>query len=188
MELQTSKLKREIEKSLYELVESTEKEARVTVARAVYRRIQLAYYDEDTEAEPQTIPLVNVVLNANAVTNANGMANANANAQYNANLKYDVNTMGYGSAIFMNKPDVVELSESYKQTSVFRKFDQEGLSAARQAAVLKTAIKNSSSNTINPEGASNGVARGSYRSVEFEVTYSENEGTLVITDARLLAA
>ena len=74
------------------------------------------------------------------------------------------------------------------QTSVFRKFDQEGLSAARQAAVLKTAIKNSSSNTINPEGASNGVARGSYRSVEFEVTYSENEGTLVITDARLLAA
>ena len=41
----------------------------------------------------------------------------------------------------------------------------------------KTAIKNSSSNTINPEGASNGVARGSYRSVEFEVTYSENEGT-----------
>ena len=194
MELQTSKLKREIEKSLYELVESTEKEARVTVARAVYRRIQLAYYDEDTEAEPQTIPLVNVVLNANAVTNANiilnanGMANANANAQYNANLKYDVNTMGYGSAIFMNKPDVVELSDSYKQTSVFRKFDQEGLSAARQAAVLKTAIKNSSSNTINPEGASNGVARGSYRSVEFEVTYSENEGTLVITDARLLAA
>jgi len=194
MELQTSKLKREIEKSLYELVESTEKETRVTVARAVYRRIQLAYYDEDTEAEPQTIPLVNVVLNANAVTNANiilnanGMANANANAQYNANLKYDVNTMGYGSAIFMNKPDVVELSESYKQTSVFRKFDQEGLSAARQAAVLKTAIKNSSSNTINPEGASNGVARGSYRSVEFEVTYSENEGTLVITDARLLAA
>lgn len=123
MELQTSKLKREIEKSLYELVESTEKEARVTVARAVYRRIQLAYYDEDTETEPQTIPLVNVVLNANAVTNANiilnanGMANANANAQYNANLKYDVNTMGYGSAIFMNKPDVVELSESYKQTS-----------------------------------------------------------------------
>lgn len=194
MELQTSKSKREIEKSLYELVESTEKEARATVARAVYRRIQLAYYDEDTEAEPQTIPLVNVVLNANAVTNANiilnanGMANANANAQYNANLKYDVNTMGYGSAIFMNKPDVVELSESYKQTSVFRKFDQEGLSAARQAAVLKTAIKNSSSNTINPEGASNGVARGSYRSVEFEVTYSENEGTLVITDARLLAA
>lgn len=180
--------------SLYELVESTEKEAHVPVARAVYRRIQLAYYDEDTEAEPQTIPLVNVVLNANAVTNANiilnanGMANANANAQYNANLKYDVNTMGYGSAIFMNKPDVVELSESYKQTSVFRKFDQEGLSAARQAAVLKTAIKNSSSNTINPEGASNGVARGSYRSVEFEVTYSENEGTLVITDARLLAA
>lgn len=192
MELQTSKLKREIEKSLYELVESTEKEARVTVARAVYRRIQLAYYDEDTEAEPQTIPLVNVVLNANAVTNANIILNANgmanANAQYNANLKYDVNTMGYGSAIFMNKPDVVELSESYKQTSVFRKFDQEGLSAARQAAVLKTAIKNSSSNTINPEGASNGVARGSYRSVEFEVTYSENEGTLVITDARLLAA
>lgn len=186
MELQTSKLKREIEKSLYELVESTEKEARVTVARAAYRRIQLAYYDEDTEAEPQTIPLVNVVLNANAVTNANiilnanGMANANANAQYNANLKYDVNTMGYGSAIFMNKPDVVELSESYKQTSVFRKFDQEGLSAARQAAVLKTAIKNSSSNTINPEGASNGVARGSYRSVEFEVTYSENEGTLAM--------
>lgn len=180
--------------SLYELVESTEKEARVPVARAVCRRIQLAYYDEDTEAEPQTIPLVNVVLNANAVTNANiilnanGMANANANAQTNANLKYDVNTMGYGSAIFMNKPDVVELSESYKQTSVFRKFDQEGLSAARQAAVLKTAIKNSSSNTINPEGASNGVARGSYRSVEFEVTYSENEGTLVITDARLLAA
>lgn len=180
--------------SLYELVESTEKEARVPAARAVYRRIQLAYYDEDTEAEPQTIPLVNVVLNANAVTNANiilnanGMANANANAQTNANLKYDVNTMGYGSAIFMNKPDVVELSESYKQTSVFRKFDQEGLSAARQAAVLKTAIKNSSSNTINPEGASNGVARGSYRSVEFEVTYSENEGTLVITDARLLAA
>lgn len=180
--------------SLYELVESTEKEARVPVARAVSRRIQLAYYDEDTEAEPQTIPLVNVVLNANAVTNANiilnanGMANANANAQTNANLKYDVNTMGYGSAIFMNKPDVVELSESYKQTSVFRKFDQEGLSAARQAAVLKTAIKNSSSNTINPEGASNGVARGSYRSVEFEVTYSENEGTLVITDARLLAA
>ena len=168
--------------SLYELVESTEKEARVPVARAVYRRIQLAYYDEDTEADPQTIPLVNVVLNANAVTNAN------ANAQNNANLKYDVNTMGYGSAIFMNKPDVVELSESYKQTSVFRKFDQEGLSAARQAAVLKTAIKNSSSNTINPEGASNGVARGSYRSVEFEVTYSENEGTLVITDARLLAA
>jgi len=54
--------------SLYELVESTEKEARVPVARAVYRRIQLAYYDEDTEAEPQTIPLVNVVLNANAVT------------------------------------------------------------------------------------------------------------------------
>lgn len=110
--------------SLYELVESTEKEARVPVARAVYRRIQLAYYDEDTEAEPQTIPLVNVVLNANAVTNANiilnanGMANANANAQTNANLKYDVNTMGYGSAIFMNKPDVVELSESYKQTSV----------------------------------------------------------------------
>ena len=194
MELQTSKLKWEIEKSLYELVESTEKEARVTVARAVYRRIQLAYYGEDTEAEPQTIPLVNVVLNANAVTNANiilnanGMANANANAQYNANLKYDVNTMGYGSAIFMNKPDVVELSESYKQTSVFRKFDQEGLSAARQAAVLKTAIKNSSSNTINPEGASKGVARGSYRSVEFEVTYSENEGTLVITDARVLAA
>lgn len=180
--------------SLYELVESTEKEARVRVARAVYRRIQLAYYDEDTEADPQTIPLVNVVLNANAVTNANiilnanAMANANANAQNNANLKYDVNTMGYGSAIFMNKPDVVELSESYKQTSVFRKFDQEGLSAARQAAVLKTAIKNSSSNTINPEGASNGVARGSYRSVEFEVTYSENEGTLVITDARLLAA
>lgn len=183
--------------SLYELVESTEKEARVPVARAVYRRIQLAYYDEDTEADPQTIPLVNVVLNANAVTNANiilnanAMANANANAQNNANLanlKYDVNTMGYGSAIFMNKPDVVELSESYKQTSVFRKFDQEGLSAARQAAVLKTAIKNSSSNTINPEGASNGVARGSYRSVEFEVTYSENEGTLVITDARLLAA
>ena len=194
MELQTSKSKREIEKSLYELVESTEKEARVPVARAVYRRIQLAYYDEDTEADPQTIPLVNVVLNANAVTNANiilnanAMANANANAQNNANLKYDVNTMGYGSAIFMNKPDVVELSESYKQTSVFRKFDQEGLSAARQAAVLKTAIKNSSSNTINPEGASNGVARGSYRSVEFEVTYSENEGTLVITDARLLAA
>ena len=37
------------------------------------------------------------------------MANANANAQTNANLKYDVNTMGYGSAIFMNKPDVVEL-------------------------------------------------------------------------------
>lgn len=180
--------------SLYELVESTEKEVRVPVARAVYRRIQLAYYDEDTEADPQTIPLVNVVLNANAVTNANiilnanAMANANANAQNNANLKYDVNTMGYGSAIFMNKPDVVELSESYKQTSVFRKFDQEGLSAARQAAVLKTAIKNSSSNTINPEGASNGVARGSYRSVEFEVTYSENEGTLVITDARLLAA
>lgn len=180
--------------SLYELVESTEKEARVPVERAVYRRIQLAYYDEDTEADPQTIPLVNVVLNANAVTNANiilnanAMANANANAQNNANLKYDVNTMGYGSAIFMNKPDVVELSESYKQTSVFRKFDQEGLSAARQAAVLKTAIKNSSSNTINPEGASNGVARGSYRSVEFEVTYSENEGTLVITDARLLAA
>lgn len=180
--------------SLYELVESTEKEARVPVARAVYRRIQLAYYDEDNEAEPQTIPLVNVVLNANAVTNANiilnanGMANANANAQNNANLKYDVNTMGYGSAIFMNKPDVVELSESYKQTSVFRKFDQEGLSAARQAAMLKTAIKNSSSNTINPEGASNGVARGYYRSVEFEVTYSENEGTLVITDARLLAA
>ena len=34
MELQTSKLKREIEKSLYELVESTEKETRVTVARA----------------------------------------------------------------------------------------------------------------------------------------------------------
>lgn len=54
--------------------------------------------------------------------------------------------------------------------------------------MLKTAIKNSSSNTINPEGASNGVARGSYRSVEFEVTYSENEGTLVITNARLLAA
>lgn len=192
--LQTSKSKREIEKSLYELVESTEKEARVPVARAVYRRIQLAYYDEDTEIEPQTIPLVNAVFNANAVTNANiilnanGMANANANVQNNANFKYDVNTMGYGSAIFMNKPDVVELSESYKQTSVFRKFDQEGLSAARQAAVLKTAIKNSSSNTINPEGASNGVARGSYRSVEFEVTYSENEGTLVITDARLLAA
>lgn len=180
--------------SLYELVESTEKEARVPVVRAVYRRIQLAYYDEDTEIEPQTIPLVNAVLNVNAVTNANiilnanGMANANANVQNNANFKYDVNTMGYGSAIFMNKPDVVELSESYKQTSVFRKFDQEGLSAARQAAVLKTAIKNSSSNTINPEGASNGVARGSYRSVEFEVTYSENEGTLVITDARLLAA
>lgn len=41
MELQTSKSKREIEKSLYELVESTEKEARVPVARAVYRRIQL---------------------------------------------------------------------------------------------------------------------------------------------------
>lgn len=108
MELQTSKLKREIEKSLYELVESTEKEARVTVARAVYRRIQLAYYDEDTEAEPQTIPLVNVVLNANAVTNANiilnanGMANANANAQYNANLKYDVNTMGYRQDSFAN--------------------------------------------------------------------------------------
>ena len=39
MELQTSKSKREIEKSLYELVESTEKEARVPVARAVYRRI-----------------------------------------------------------------------------------------------------------------------------------------------------
>ena len=180
--------------SLYELVESTEKEPRVPVPRAVYRRFQLAYYDEDNEAEPQTIPLVNVVLNANAVTNANiilnanGMANANANAQNNANLKYDVNTMGYGSAIFMNKPDVVELSESYKQTSVFRKFDQEGLSAARQAAMLKTAIKNSSSNTINPEGASNGVARGYCRSVEFEVTYSENEGTLVITDARLLAA
>lgn len=41
MELQTSKSKREIEKSLYELVESAEKEARVPVARAVYRRIQL---------------------------------------------------------------------------------------------------------------------------------------------------
>lgn len=40
MELQTSKSKREIEKSLYELVESTEKEARVPVARAAYRRIQ----------------------------------------------------------------------------------------------------------------------------------------------------
>jgi hypothetical protein len=39
--LQTSKSKREIEKSLYELVESTEKEARVPVARAAYRRIQL---------------------------------------------------------------------------------------------------------------------------------------------------
>ena len=78
MELQTSKSKREIEKSLYELVESTEKEARVPVARAVYRRIQLAYYDEDTEADSQTIPLVNVVLNANAVTNANIILNANA--------------------------------------------------------------------------------------------------------------
>lgn len=48
--------------SLYELVESTGKEARVPVARAVYRRIQLAYYDEDNEAEPQTIPLVKTAL------------------------------------------------------------------------------------------------------------------------------
>lgn len=172
--------------SLYSLVESANKDARVPVSRTICRRIRLANDPKGRGIELRTIPLLNAVFNANAVVTINMVANANAMVQANANFTYQVNSFGYGNPSVKGHTGAVILSDTYRNSALYEALDDEGVSIVRQAAALKSLIEDSLGSSFS--GVASGIVRGEYRSLHFEVVYDIRRDSLEIKDARLLVA
>lgn len=161
-------------------VASADEDARLAVARAIFRRMTYGANDEGG-IEPQGIPLALAfpVVNALIVGNVVLMTNAVANMITTTNVSGRLSSCDLQE----NRPRQVLLGDSYRAGAVFKKLDEMGYSEARQAVLLREIIDNKSDVTDDKNDLNDAVCCEESCEVNgliFKVIYRSQRDILII--------
>ncbi|NHT17711.1 hypothetical protein [Cellulomonas sp. IC4_254] len=168
--------------SLFDLLESVERDARVAVARTIAVRGRV---DESNPDRSLIVPVAAVALvaaaslyvAANVIIYANLAAGANAGAM--------ANVRGQTGSLPACAHRVV-LSGAYVASPVGQLLSSRGYSAVRQAALLKTLLESSDPVEVHHSSSSHARVTWAGHELELELTTRES-GIIEVGEGRLIA-